>query len=47
MVLGRWLVAPGEATVSLAMDMKNRRLFIGYTNKLVVILKTDNGEVVD
>jgi DNA-binding beta-propeller fold protein YncE len=46
-VLERWPVAPGEAAVSLAMDTKNRRLFIGCQNKLVVIMNADNGKVVD
>jgi DNA-binding beta-propeller fold protein YncE len=46
-VLDRWPVAPGETTVSLAMDTKNRRLFIGCENKLVVVMNADNGKVVD
>jgi DNA-binding beta-propeller fold protein YncE len=46
-VLDRWPVAPGEAPVSMAMDTKNRRLFIGCQNKLVVVLNADNGKVVD
>jgi DNA-binding beta-propeller fold protein YncE len=46
-VLDRWPVAPGEAAVSMAMDTKNCRLFIGCTNKLVIVLNADNGKVVD
>src|SRR5438874_10158437 len=46
-VLERWPVAPGEAAVSLAMDTKNRRLFIGCANKLMVVMNADNGMVVD
>lgn len=46
-VLERWPVAPGEAPGSLAMDTKNRRLFIGCANKLVVVMNADNGKVVD
>jgi DNA-binding beta-propeller fold protein YncE len=46
-VLDRWPVAPGETAVSLAMDTKNRRLFIGCHNKLVVVMNADNGKVVD
>jgi DNA-binding beta-propeller fold protein YncE len=46
-VLDRWPVAPGEAPVSMAMDTKNRRLFIGCTNKLLVVLNADTGKVVD
>ena len=43
----RWPVAPGKAAVSMAMDTKNRRLFIGCANKLVVVLNADTGKVVD
>jgi DNA-binding beta-propeller fold protein YncE len=46
-VLDRWPVAPGEGAVSLAMDRKNRRLFVGCQNKLLVVLNADNGRVVD
>jgi DNA-binding beta-propeller fold protein YncE len=46
-VLERWPVAPGETAVSLAMDTKNRRLFIGCQNKLLVAMNADNGKVVD
>ena len=46
-VLDRWPVAPGEGAVSMAMDRKNRRLFIGCQNKLLVVLNADNGRVVD
>ncbi len=46
-VLQRWPVAPGETAVSMAMDMKNRRLFIGCENKIVVVMNADNGKVVD
>jgi DNA-binding beta-propeller fold protein YncE len=45
--LDRWSVAPGEAAVSMAMDTKNRRLFIGCANKLIVILNADSGQVID
>jgi DNA-binding beta-propeller fold protein YncE len=46
-VLDRWPVAPGATPVSLALDAKNRRLFIGCHNKLVVVMNADNGKVVD
>src|SRR5207248_2122493 len=46
-VLDRWPVAPGETAVSLAIDTKHRRLFVGCRNKLVVIVNADNGKVVD
>lgn len=31
----------------MAMDRKNRRLFVGCQNKLLVVLNADNGRVVD
>jgi DNA-binding beta-propeller fold protein YncE len=43
----RWPVAPGKVPASMAMDTKNRRLFIGCGNKLVIVLNADNGQVVD
>jgi DNA-binding beta-propeller fold protein YncE len=46
-VLVRWPVAPGTSPASLAMDTKNRRLFIGCHNQQVIIMNADNGKVVD
>jgi DNA-binding beta-propeller fold protein YncE len=46
-VLDRWPITPGEGPVSMAMDTKNRRLFVGCQNKLMVVLNADNGKVVD
>jgi DNA-binding beta-propeller fold protein YncE len=46
-VLERWPVAPGESPASMVMDTKNRRLFIGCHNKLLVVMNADNGKVVD
>jgi DNA-binding beta-propeller fold protein YncE len=43
----RWPVAPGEEAVSMAMDTKARRLFIGCHNKMMVVLNADTGKVVD
>jgi DNA-binding beta-propeller fold protein YncE len=45
-VLERWPVAPGEAPTGLAMDRKNRRLFIGCRNKMLVVMNADDGKVV-
>jgi DNA-binding beta-propeller fold protein YncE len=46
-VLDHWPVAPGEEAVSMALDRKNRRLFVGCKNKLLVVLNADNGKIVD
>jgi DNA-binding beta-propeller fold protein YncE len=46
-VLDRWPVAPGEAAVSMALDRKNHRLFVGCQNQLLVVLNADNGKIVD
>jgi DNA-binding beta-propeller fold protein YncE len=45
-VLERWPLAPGETPASLAMDRKNRRLFVGCRNKLLVVVNADTGKVV-
>jgi DNA-binding beta-propeller fold protein YncE len=46
-VLERWPIAPGEEPTGLAMDTKNHRLFIGCHNKLMVVLNSESGKVVD
>ncbi|MDB6093484.1 MAG: hypothetical protein JWM32_1046 [Verrucomicrobia bacterium] len=45
-VIGRWSTSPGSGPVSMAMDRKNHRLFIGCrkTAKLIV-MNSDNGKV--
>jgi len=47
MVLEQWPIAPGQTPVSLSMDTKNHRLFIGCRNKLVVVMNADTGKVID
>ncbi len=42
----RWSLAPGEEPSGLAIDRKNHRLFSVCSNKLMVVLNTDNGKVV-
>ena len=42
----RWKIAPGEEPSGLAFDQKNRRLFSVCSNKLMVVLNADNGQVV-
>jgi DNA-binding beta-propeller fold protein YncE len=45
-VLERWPLAPGEAPTGLAMDTKNKRLFVGCRNKLLVVVDAESGKVV-
>jgi YVTN family beta-propeller protein len=42
----RWSLAPGEEPSGLAIDRKHHRLFSVCSNKLMVVLNTDNGKVV-
>jgi len=45
-VLNRWPVAPGGAPVGMAMDHKNRLLFIGCRNpQKMIVMDADNGKV--
>ena len=45
-VENRWKIAPGEGPSGLAIDRKHRRLFSVCSNKLMVVLNADNGNVV-
>jgi YVTN family beta-propeller protein len=42
----RWPLAPGEHPSGLAIDAKNRRLFSGCHNKLMIVMDADTGKVV-
>ncbi|HEV2287582.1 MAG TPA: hypothetical protein VGR81_01370 [Candidatus Acidoferrales bacterium] len=42
----RWPLAPGESPSGLAIDVKNRRLFSGCRNKLMMVMDADSGKVV-
>jgi hypothetical protein len=44
-VLESWPLAPGETAVGLAIDTKNKRLFVGCRNKLMVVVNAENGKV--
>src|SRR5437588_8937398 len=44
-VENRWKIAPGEEPSGLAMDRKHRRLFSVCSNKLMVVVNADNGNV--
>jgi len=45
-VLERWPLAPGEEPTGLSMDTKNKRLFVGCHNKLLVVVNAEDGKVV-
>ena len=45
-VKARWLLAPCTEPSGLAMDRKNRRLFVGCDNKMMAVVNADNGKVV-
>ena len=41
-----WPLGPGEEPTGIALDRKHHRLFATCSNKLVVVLNTDNGKLV-
>ena len=41
-----WSIAPGEEPSGLAIDLKNHRLFSVCSNKLMIVINSDNGKVV-
>ena len=45
-VENRWKIAPGEEASGLAMDRKHRRLFSVCSNKMMVVVNADTGQVV-
>jgi DNA-binding beta-propeller fold protein YncE len=45
-VLERWPLAPGKTPASLALDGRNRRLFVGCRNKLLAVVNADSGKVI-
>jgi YVTN family beta-propeller protein len=46
-VIVYWKLAPGVSPTGLAIDRKNRRLFSGCDNKLLIEVDADNGKVVN
>jgi DNA-binding beta-propeller fold protein YncE len=46
-VLDTWPLAPGEKPASLAIDAKNHRLFVGCRNKLLVVVDSQSGKVIE
>jgi DNA-binding beta-propeller fold protein YncE len=45
-VKSRWKLADCEEPSGLAMDTKNRRLFVGCGNKKMAVVNADNGKIV-
>jgi DNA-binding beta-propeller fold protein YncE len=44
-VLARWPTAPGESPTGIAFDSAHKRLFVGCRNKLLVIMDSESGKV--
>lgn len=44
-VKARWPLAPCTEPSGLALDRKNRRLFVGCDNKMMAVVNADNGKV--
>src|SRR5260370_3237062 len=45
-VESRWKISPGEEPSGLAIDRKHRRLFSVCSNKLMVVVGADNGQLI-
>src|SRR5438105_7526364 len=45
-VVANWPIAPGEEASGMAIDVKNHRLFIGASNKLMLMMDSTNGKIV-
>ncbi len=46
-VVAHWSIAPGEGPSGIALDATHHRLFSGCHNKMMVMLDTENGKVID
>jgi YVTN family beta-propeller protein len=46
-VVAYWSLAPGEGPSGIALDPRHHRLFSGCHNKMMTMLDTDRGELVD
>ncbi len=45
-VKSRWSITPGEEPSGIALDRKNRRLFVVCSNRKMIVLNADNGKIV-
>jgi YVTN family beta-propeller protein len=46
-VVAHWALAPGEEPSGIALDAAHHRLFSGCHNKMMVMLDTESGKVID
>jgi YVTN family beta-propeller protein len=46
-VVAHWSLAPGEGPSGIALDARHHRLFSGCHNKMMIMLDTETGKVVD
>ena len=46
-VVAHWSLAPGEGPSGIALDAVHHRLFAGCHNKMMVMLDTESGKVID
>jgi hypothetical protein len=46
-VADHWPIAPGEEASGMAYDAEHHRLFLGCGNKMMVMVNSENGKVVD
>jgi YVTN family beta-propeller protein len=46
-VVAHWSLAPGEGPSGIALDARHHRLFSGFHNKMMVMLDTESGKVID
>jgi len=44
-VVAKWPIAPGESAAGLAIDTKNKRLFIGAHNSKMLMMDSTNGKI--
>jgi DNA-binding beta-propeller fold protein YncE len=45
-VVSQWPIAPGEEASGMAIDLANHRLFLGCSNKLMIMMDSENGKVI-
>ena len=45
-VVATWPIAPGESASGMAIDLAHHRLFLGCSNKMMVMLDSESGKVV-
>jgi sugar lactone lactonase YvrE len=45
-VMESWPVAPCREPASMAIDARNQRIFVGCRNQLMVVMNTNNGQVI-